>query len=211
MVDWSSIDKDREINADITLLQSVDHESMNIVIPIKEKRFYYKHKITCLPAHGKLEYSDIHENLYPETSLGQLKWGGGVWEYISFLNWASASGFLPEGRTVGLNFGTGFENLKSATENTLRINGRLHKLDLVPSSYNFQYFLKIQKFQDNQGRIDLKFITYKERIATTRLVLIKSEVHQLFGHFAGKITLDKGDEFQIKGLKGFADEHKARW
>ena len=35
----------------------------------------------------------------PPTCLGSLDWGRGVWEYRSFWNWASASGFLPDGRT----------------------------------------------------------------------------------------------------------------
>ena len=67
------------------------------------------------------------------------------------------------------------------------------------------------KFQDNQGQIDLNFFPFKERTATTKLILIDSEVHQLFGQYTGKITLDNGDEIQIERLKGFAEEHKARW
>ena len=31
---------------------------MNIVIPIAGKRFYYNHKINCLPASGNLQYGD---------------------------------------------------------------------------------------------------------------------------------------------------------
>ena len=78
---------------------------MTIVIPIEQKRFYYNRKINCLPAEGYIQYGDEHEELHPHESLGSLDWGRGVWAYRSFWNWASASGFLPDGRRVGLNLG----------------------------------------------------------------------------------------------------------
>jgi len=210
-VNWPNFDNGRVISTAISLLKSRDHESMNIVIPIHKKRFYDNHKINCLPATGQLKYWDIHETLYPETSIGQLDWGRGVWDYKSFWNWASASGFLPDGRTVGLNLGTGFGDTTAATENALIIDGRVHKLDQVPFKYNSKDFMVPWKFQDIHRRLDLNFFPFKERVATTKLILIDSEVHQLFGHYTGKIILDNGEEIRIDRLKGFAEEHKACW
>ena len=210
-VDWPSFHGGSGIHAEINLQQKQGHESMNIVIPISGKRFYYNHKINCLPASGHLKYGDIEEELLPETSLGQLDWGRGVWEYSSFWNWASASGFLQDGRALGLNLGCGFGDTSAATENALILEGRIHKLDQVTFKYDPADYMKPWKFQDNQGRLDLDFVPFKDRFAATKLVVIDSEVHQMFGRYSGKVVTDEGEEIRIEGLIGFAEEHKARW
>jgi hypothetical protein len=210
-VDWPGFHEGRGIHAEISLQKKQTHESMNIVIPIPGKRFYYNHKINCLPASGRLQYGEIQEKLKPDESLGQLDWGRGVWEYSSFWNWASASGYLPDGRSLGLNLGCGFGDTSAATENALTLDGKIHKLDQVTFEYNPQDFMKPWKFCDNEGRLDLDFIPFKDRFATTKLIVIDSEVHQLFGRYSGKIISDNGEEIQLDGLIGFAEEHRARW
>jgi hypothetical protein len=131
-VNWPGFDNGHGIQAEITLRCPPQHESMNIIIPIGQRRFYDNTKINCLPAEGFLQYGELREELRPDTSLGSLDWGRGVWEYRSFWNWASASGFLPDGRTIGLNLGCGFGDLSHATENCTILNGRIHKLGRPP-------------------------------------------------------------------------------
>jgi hypothetical protein len=210
-VDWPGFHDRRGLHAEVNLTQSQTHESMNIVIPITGKRFYYNHKINCMPASGILQYGETQEILDPGSALGQLDWGRGVWEYSSFWNWASTSGFLPDGRTVGLNLGCGFGDTSAATENALILDGRVHKLDQVSFDYDPTDYKKPWKFKDNQGRINLDFVPFKDRTATTRLVVIDSEVHQMFGHYSGRVVADDGEAIELEKLIGFAEEHRARW
>jgi hypothetical protein len=210
-VDWPSFHDGRGIEAEISLSQVQGHESMNIVIPIGQRRFYYNHKINCLPASGRLKYGDYQEELSPQTCLGQLDWGRGVWEYSSFWNWASASGFLNGGRTVGLNLGTGFGDTSAATEDALVLDGRVYKLDRVHWDYVSGDYMQPWKFRDDHGRLDLIFTPFKDRTATTHLGIIDSEVHQMFGHYRGLVVADDGEKIRLDGLLGFAEEHKARW
>ncbi|MBN1665491.1 MAG: DUF2804 domain-containing protein [Anaerolineales bacterium] len=210
-VDWPAFHDGRGIRAEISLALPLQQESMNIVIPIPGKRFYYNHKINCLPASGTLRYGEIEEQLEPGSSLGQLDWGRGVWEYSSFWNWASASGYLPDGRRVGLNLGCGFGDTSAATENALLLEGRVHKLDQVTFEYEPKDTMAPWKFRDNHGRLALDFVPFKERLATTRLLVIDSEVHQMFGRYHGNVTTDSGEQIQLDGLIGFAEEHHARW
>jgi len=176
-VDWPTFHNGRGIHAEIDLNCPPDHESMTIVIPIEGKRFYYNRKINCLPAEGELQYGNIHEKIESHDSLGSLDWGRGVWQYKSFWNWASASGFLTDGRTVGLNLGCGFGDLSAATENCLILEGRLHKLDQVNFEYDSGDYKKPWIFTDNAGKLELDFIPFVERIAKTKLGIIQSEVH----------------------------------
>jgi hypothetical protein len=210
-VDWPAFHEGRGIYGEISLNCPSDHESMTIVIPIEKKRFYYNRKINCLPAEGELHYGGVHEKIEPQSSLGSLDWGRGVWAYKSFWNWASASGFLPDGRTVGLNLGCGFGDLSAATENCLILNGRLHKLEQVSFDYDRTDYRKPWRFSDTQGRLDLNFLPFVERVAQTNLKLIFSEVHQMFGQYSGRVVTDEDQVIQIENLVGFAEEHQARW
>jgi hypothetical protein len=210
-VDWPGFHDGRGIKADITLGCSPDHESMTIVIPIGQKRFYYNRKINNMPASGAIDYGDWHEELKPSVCLGSLDWGRGVWDYRSYWNWASASGFLPEGRRIGLNLGCGFGDLSRASENAVILDGRVHKLGVVKFDYQSGNLMRPWHFTDDKGCLDLIFTPFKDRTAQTNLGVIFSEVHQMFGRYTGRVLLENGDEVQISDLIGFAEEHHARW
>ena len=208
---WPGFHAGLGISAEILLRQPPDHESMTIVIPIGKRRFYYNRKINCLPAEGTIQYGKSVENLSPTSSIGSLDWGRGVWEYKSFWNWASASGFLPDGQTIGLNLGCGFGDLSAATENCFVLNGKLHKLDQVKFGYTSGDFMHPWKFTDPEGRLELDFVPFKERLATTKLGIIDSEVHQMLGRYTGLVRTEDGTAINVKDLIGFAEEHQARW
>jgi len=210
-VSWPEFHNGRGIEADISLQTPAGYESMNIVIPIQKNRFYYNRKINCLPASGSLRYGEVQEELRPSENLGSLDWGRGVWEYQSFWNWASASGFLPTGDTFGLNMGLGFGDLSAATENAFILNNKIHKLDQIKFNYISGDYLRPWKFTDNQGKLNLTFTPFKDRLAKTNLGIITSEVHQMFGHYNGQVTTDDNRVIKIKDLIGFAEEHHARW
>jgi hypothetical protein len=210
-VNWPGFHDGRGIQAEITLRIPPKHESMNIIIPIGEKRFYDNTKINCLPAEGFVQYGEVREDLFPATCLGSLDWGRGVWEYRSFWNWASASGILPDGRTIGLNLGCGFGDLGKATENCAVVNGRIHKLGSVRFGYESGNYMAPWHFTDDEGCLDLTFTPFKDRTAQTNLGVIFSSVHQMFGRYSGRVMLDDGTPLEIRDLLGFAEEHQARW
>jgi hypothetical protein len=210
-VNWPGFNKGRGVKAEITLRCLPEHESMTIVIPIGQNRFYYNRKINNMPAFGTIDYGDWHEELTPDQCLGSLDWGRGVWEYKSFWNWASASGFLADGRRIGLNLGCGFGDLSRATENCVIVDGRIHKLGAVRFGYHSDNYMRPWRFTDDESRLDLTFTPFKDRTAQTNLGVIFSEVHQMFGRYTGQVHLDDGQVIEIKDLIGFAEEHQARW
>ena len=61
------------------------------------------------------------------------------------------------------------------------------------------------------GRLDLEFTPFLERVAKTNLLIITSEVHQMFGCYRGTVKTDDGEIIGVDGLIGFAEEHHARW
>ncbi len=187
------------------------HESLVITIPIAERRFYYNRKVNCLPVEGWLEYQGQRMTFSPEQHLGNLDWGRGVWDYRSFWVWASASSFLPDRRPVGLNLGFGFGDTSAATENALFLDGRIHKLGVVEFSYDSSDFMRPWRMVAPDGRFDVTFTPFLERVAATNLLLITSKLHQLFGHYAGTVRTAEGEVIEIAGLPGFVEEHHACW
>jgi hypothetical protein len=199
----------RPLNADVQIRLATDHESTVVVVPIGERRFYYNRKINCLPVEGTLEVGGEHHQFHPTNSLGSLDWGRGVWEYNSFWVWASASGFLSDGRRAGLNMGFGFGDTSAATENTLLLEGRIHKLPRVRIDYESRDFMESWRMRSD--RVDLTFVPFLPRVAKTNLLLIRSEVHQLFGRYHGTVRSDDGETIHIEDMIGWAEEHHARW
>jgi len=210
-VNWPAFHHGKGIQADFDLICLPEHESMTIVIPIRGRRFYYNRKINCMPVQGYIQYAGQREELRPTETLGSLDWGRGVWEYLSYWNWASASGFLPGGGTIGLNLGCGFGDLSRAGENCIVLDGRVHKLEDVRFDYRSGDYMQPWRFSDSQGRLDLTFTPFKDRVAKTNLGIISSQVHQMFGRYAGWAIDDSGKRVEIQDLIGFAEEHQAKW
>ena len=209
--DAGGFNKGMGIQADLHLYCPPSYESINIVIPIGKKRFYYNRKINCLPVQGKVKYGDRVIEFNPKTCLGSLDWGRGVWEYKSYWNWASASGFLADQRTIGLNLGCGFGNLSLAGENAIILDNKIHKLGSVKFDYMSGDYMKPWKFYDSEGKLNLIFTPFIDRTATTNLGIITSEVHQMFGLYTGEVRIDSEGIIPIKDLVGFAEEHHAKW
>jgi hypothetical protein len=209
-VDWPSFGE-AGLSADVRLAQPEDHQSMTIVIPIEEKRFYYNRKINCMPADGWVSYRGEKHILTPDQVLGGLDWGRGVWALNSHWVWASSSGFLADGRRVGLNMGYGFGDNSAATENAFIVDRVMHKFGEVQFEFDSQDYMRPWTMKSPDGRVDLEFSPFFDRPAVTDAVLIKSEVHQMFGRYHGKVRTDHGEVIEIRNLIGFAEEHFARW
>ena len=197
------------LDADLRFTLPDGHESTVVVIPIEGRRFYYNRKINAMPVEGTIRIGDAVTDVDPATSLGNLDWGRGVWEYESFWVWASASGFLPDGGAVGLNMGYGFVDASAATENTLLVDGRIHKLGTIDFDYTDTDFMRPWTMRSD--RVDLVFTPFLERVASTNLLAVQSEVHQMFGRYNGTVVDDAGSAVQIVDLVGWAEEHHARW
>lgn len=210
-IDWTNFENDQDLKADIKLDHPAGHQSMNLVIPIEKRRYYFNRKINCLPATGWVEYLGKKYELTPQTALGNLDWGRGVWAYDSFWVWASASGFTTDGRTIGLNMGYGFGDTSAASENAFILNGKLHKIGKLEFTYTSKDFMQPWRMVSEDQRIDLLFEPFFDRTAKTDVKVLFSEVHQLFGRYSGKLITDEDETIEINELIGFAEEHHARW
>jgi hypothetical protein len=105
--------------------------------------------------------------------------------------------------------GFGFGDTTAATEDTLLIDGRIHKLGGITFDYDDREFMRLWRMSSD--RVELEFTPFLERVARTNLLLVRSEVHQMFGRYAGIVVDDSGTDVRLEGLVGWAEEHRARW
>ncbi|MEG2959218.1 MAG: DUF2804 domain-containing protein [Oscillospiraceae bacterium] len=212
------MDKFREgaaIDVDLILTEP-PAESMVIATPFeKQGHFYYNQKINCLRASGRVSMGPVQWRFAPETSMGVLDWGRGVWTYHNTWYWGSASGHLEGGVPFGFNLGYGFGNTAAATENMLFYNGKAHKLGAVtfhiPQKDGKEDYLKPWTFTSDDGRFEMDFVPVLDRAACTSAVVIKSDQHQVFGRFTGKAVLDDGTAIPVKDFMGFAEKVENKW
>jgi hypothetical protein len=113
---------------------------------------------------------------------------------------------------VGLNLGGGFGG-ESAPDNALTLEGRIHKLGDVTIERNPSDLMASWKMSSPDERLRLEFTPFKERVARTNLLLVRSEVHQIFGRYRGSIGADDGQLIALPspGIVGFIEQHHARW
>lgn len=191
-------------------LEEYNRDSLMIATPFhKEKRFYYNHKINNLEATGIVKFGDKVLDFTTPPSYGLLDWGRGVWTYDNTWYWSSASGWV-DGVPFGFNIGYGFGDTSQASENIFFYKGIGHKLDQVefhiPDSYTDPW-----TFSSSDGRFELSFEPIIDRNSNTKVLIIESDQHQVFGHFSGKVILDDGRSLRVKRVFGFAEEVMNKW
>lgn len=188
------------------------HETLSVVVPWSDRRFQLTSKHQCRPTRGELTLDGTRYAFGPDNhAFGCLDFGRGVWPFATTWNWASASG-LQGGRVVGLNLGGQWTDGTASTENALVIDGRLHKIsEDLRFEYDRRDFSAPWRLSTPSGAIELRFVPFHERASRIELGLLRSEVHQCFGHFEGSLRPADGPVVEVTELLGWAEEHRARW
>ena len=215
-----SFHMDRFLDGDaiegIVTLSAAPEESMVIATPFdKPGHFYYNQKINCMRAEGWITLGKRRIELTPDRFFGVLDWGRGVWTYHNTWYWGSASGEL-DGVPFGWNIGYGFGNTAAASENVLFYDGRIHKLGTVEfhipkDEKGRNAYLNVWNFTSDDNRFYMDFTPVLDRSALTSAIIIKSDQHQVFGRFPGRVTLDDGTVLPVRDFFGFAEKVENKW
>ena len=207
---------DKEPIEGIVKLTDEPAESMVIATPFdKPGHFYYNQKINCMRAEGWIELGSRRYELTKDKFFAVLDWGRGVWTYHNTWYWGSASGEL-DGVPFGWNIGYGFGNTAAASENVLFYDGRIHKLGTVEfhipkDEKGRNAYLNVWNFTSDDNRFYMDFTPVLDRSALTSAIIIKSDQHQVFGRFTGRVTLDDGTVLPVRDFFGFAEKVENKW
>lgn len=202
--------KKDDFEAEIVLRRKNPH-AMVINVPFDESptRFYYNHKINCMPAEGFVRTGGETYHFDPSDSFGLLDWGRGVWPFHNEWFWSNGTGEV-DGSIFGFNLGCGFGNTDAATENILFYEGNAHKLGKLQITHEPD-FMKPWQLADDAGRVKLTTTPSFDRTTTTKVLFINNVCHQVFGRFDGFVVLDDGRQLEIKELYAFAEHAVNNW
>lgn len=199
------------LEADITLTYPDHLDTLNVVVPWSNNKFQFTAKHHCLPAKGYFKVGNDTFTFDGQTDFGVLDYGRGIWPRNCTWNWAMASG-KQQGDTMGLNFGGKWTDGTGSTENAIMINGEITKIsEDVMFTFEDTNYMNPWQITSPSGKIDLNFYPFFERVAKTNAFLIKSEVHQMVGHYTGSIVLSPKKVITIDNLIGCIEDHHALW
>jgi hypothetical protein len=198
--------------ADVALPRG--HESLNVVIPWSEQTFQYTSKHQARPAVGTLQVGDVIHRFGAENgeAWGVLDVGRGRWPYRTNWNWGGGAGVTSEGAVVGLQLGGRWTVGTGLTENGVIADGRLTKIGCeLEWTYRWEEPLDPWHVRAPDGSLDLRLDPRHDKHSRTDLGVMGMEVHQVFGHWSGRVRTDEGRELELSGVQGFAEEARSRW
>lgn len=201
----------KKLKADISVEKPTGHETLNAVVPWNSNHFQFTSKQNTLPAGGEVNIDGKKFTFTAGNSFACLDFGRGIWPYRTKWNWASCS--ARHGKDIiGLNLGGMWTDGTGSTENGVCINGKLYKISWdVKFQYNKNNFMEAWKiFTPGSDTVNLIFTPFFEKKNKMNLLLLSTEVHQMFGRFSGAVKTADGD-VSFNDFIGWAEESISRW
>ncbi|MDL4776541.1 MULTISPECIES: DUF2804 domain-containing protein [Thermomonosporaceae] len=199
------------VEADLTVGLPDGHETLSVVVPWSDDRFQYTSKHTARPASGSVRIG-TEEYAFGEDAWGVLDHGRGRWPRAVTWNWGAASG-RTGGRLVGLQLGGRWTEGTGTTENALCVDGRLTKIgEELDWRYDLADPLAPWTIRTPDAElVDLTFAPFHDRTARIDTGLLANRTDQCFGRYSGRIRTAAGEDVQVDGLLGWAEEVRMRW
>lgn len=202
------------IDIDLAVAKPPGHESLNVLIPWGERSFQFTSKQNTRPVTGTVRVGGRQWAIGPEhDAWGVQDLGRGIWPYSNQWNWASGSGHCADGRLLGLQFGGKWTVGTGATENALCIDGSLTKISSeLEWAYDWSNPMAPWHVRSlGSDQVDAILTPTFDRYDVTDLKVLRMEVHQCFGTWAGRVAGDDGTPVEFAGLRGFAEEARNKW
>jgi hypothetical protein len=208
---WSE-DDGRPGSFDIRISRPAGLESVNVVVPWSDDTFNFTSKQVARPATGVLRVGHEEFALGADgDAWGVLDVGRGRWPVRATWNWGAASG-RAAGTVVGLQLGAKWTEGTGATENGFVLDGRVTKLGQeLHWSYSWDDPNSPWVIEDPGGQLSVVLTPRYDKYTLAGDDDLGSEVHQVFGTYAGRVVDDDGRTVEFSGLQGFAEEARQAW
>lgn len=207
------------IDAQLTYVLSDRQEGVNCYTPMNPdgSQFFYSRKQYGYQVFGTLTYKGKEYKI--EKTPGGMDWGRGVWPYRSYWVWASAATYQENGHLFALNLGVFHAKHAAATDDFVTIVGRVLKLGVIscpeclldtPVPGNWTFSTLNTQPAPGYAALHATFTpdsTYNKEV---NLLLIHSQLKQVFGTFSGLVQYE-GGELRFTQVRGFLERHVMRW
>ncbi len=202
-----------EITAEFELLEDLNTlQPLIAVLPTSgPNRPMYTHKAPC-PVRGSMTVDGNHVTLDPQNDFALIDVQKSFYLYNTWWNWATCVGRDAKGRVIALNLVRNFfEDDERYNENCLWVDGALTTWSAARFSFNKRDLMSPWQIETTDGRCRLEFRPQGDRAENINLGLIRSDFHQPFGLFSGRVVDDAGNEYEIEDFYGVCEHHIARF
>lgn len=186
-----------------------DNDPLRLVCPAGYNGWVYTRKSAGLAVEGEIRW-DHRIWRCDETTRGAIDWSCGFMRRETAWNWASLSGKLPDGRSLGLNLAAGV-NETGMTENALWLDGQCQKLGAARFRFDRYHAGSDWQVSTEDGRVDLHFVPAGARKEKLNAGVMASNFRQYVGTFNGTMVDEGGNRIAVEGLPGLVEDHFARW
>ncbi len=197
------------LDIDILAELPAGHERLGVVVPWTDRLFQYTVKDVARPATGTVKIDEVIHEIPAGDSWATLDHGRGRWPHRVHWNWGAGSGHS-NGHVVGVQVGGKWTNGTGSVENSLLIDGRLHKIseELV---WDYDTNNWLDTWRVSGARVDLTFTPFHVKESQMDLKVLSTSGHQCFGHWNGTMTDDSGTPVQIINVLGWAEDVRQQW
>ncbi|MBK5289379.1 MAG: DUF2804 domain-containing protein, partial [Acidimicrobiia bacterium] len=208
---WTEADG-RAGRFDVVVARPAGLESLNVVIPWTDDLFNFTSKHQARPATGELVVGDQRWEIgQGSDAWGVLDVGRGRWPHEISWNWGGGAGRSGD-HVIGLQFGAKWTAGTGFTENGLIVDGVLTKLgNELTWDYDWDEPLAPWTVTDPDGHLRVVLTPRFDKHTDVGDEKFGSEVHQVFGTWAGQLTTDEGLRLEFADALGFAEEARQRW
>lgn len=201
--------RNAEVSFEVIAERPSGHERLGVVVPWNKRLFQYTVKDVARRAHGTVTIAG-HEHPVPAgESWAVLDHGRGRWPYSMRWNWGAASGVVGD-RVIGVQIGGKWTVGSGSTENSLLVDGTLHKIS-EELSWEYDVDNWLAPWRIHGELADLTFTPFYDKVSATNLLIFSSNTHQCFGHYTGWMAAETGEQVSVDGLLGFAEAVHNRW
>ncbi len=197
------------VRLDVVAHRPPGHECLGVVVPWTGRLFQYTVKDVARPATGTLWLDGVRHDLPEGRSWATLDHGRGRWPYRVRWNWGAGSG-SSGGLVIGVQVGGGWTDGTGSVENSLLVDGRLHKIS-QELQWEYDPANWLAPWRVHGAGVDLTFRPEYDKVSATDLKLVSSRTHQCFGDWSGRVSLPGGDVVAFDGVFGWAEEVHQRW
>lgn len=194
------------VELDIQRPPHVDH--LNLTVPFPGGGFHALSRHLALPAAGGVQWGERQHACVPGQSFAALDFGRGVWPLHS--HWTRAALVAPGG--IAGNFGSGWTDQSSLSENALWFGGALQPLQgpirLTQSAPGPR---AVWRLSDEHERVALTFTPRQHYEACPRLGPFYARTAQWFGQYDGLLRGAQGERVPVQGALGWLGTGTARW
>ncbi len=185
---------------------SIQHSltGLNTIAPSYLRPFNYTYKNVSLESTIDVTYKGL--SFSKKGFAGVIDYTFSYPQSSTFWNWACLCGQSVDGKTIGINLVSDYNN---GLENCLWLDGKAYPLAQAVFIYEDPIDQNNARLYTTDGMLEIRFIPEGSRKEDIHLIILQSQFIQPFGSFTGKIKVD-GTELSVSGV-GVLEEHYAVW